>query len=273
MDSFSKKRLNWAAVAALVLGPAPVWACYAPPPALTISVDEQIAAAGDVVVAKVVNSIPRGLGPSSYEYRFVVQQRLAGAGGREFTLSGSASFDGGSETTYARHADPAFWARGGGRTMNGPDCAMHPNFMVGNSYLVFLGGPATWRSFERIEAADGGFDHGDQWFRYVTTRLRERRRDGAGADAVAAKADDDRLARFIDAFHRHIVRQDLEVGMARPLALGHPSAGLVQRARRLAEAFDRILAERGQTPDAAIDAVLQEAAAVGALIQALPAGG
>lgn len=264
MHCFFPDRSRWVAAVLLALAATPAWACRAPPPALLIGVDEQIAAAGDVVVAKVVDATPEGFGNRTYAYRFVVQQQLAGTARTAFTLMGSNPFDGGSETTYARHANPAFWARGGGRTVNGPDCKVHPNFMVGNSYLVFLGSPATWRSFERIEAADGGFDQDDQWLKYVTSRLHDRQSAGT------AQAENDRLARFIDAFQRNIARQDLEVGMGRPLASGHPSAALLERTRRLADAFDHILTEHAQVPDAEIDAALQEAATVGAQLKALP---
>lgn len=160
------------------------WACRVPPASQLMGVDEQIALASDVSLAQVVAATP--LEGNVVEYRFVVLQRLAGPERRTFTLRGRAAGTSGASaflaggpadagerenTSFERHTAPPFWQRGGGRTMNGADCAIQPAFALGDSYLVFQGSPWTWRSFERIEAVDGAVDEGDRWLAYVKAGL------------------------------------------------------------------------------------------------------
>jgi hypothetical protein len=267
MKPFTLKRSGACAAVLLILGTAPAWACRAPPLRLSMSVDEQIAEAPDVSVARVVDAVP--LEDGNVEYRFIVQQRLAGPDRFTFKVTGRRRVDAGPDTSYARHTVPSFWDHGGGRLEHdmGVDCQLHPSFAVGDSYLVFLGAPAVRRSFERIETVDGGIDHGDQWLLYVETALKRRPPPGAGT------ADDARIGRFIYGFYRGVAREDLETAIGRPVERGHASAELVGRARRLADAFDHILNEQARVPEAQIDATLREAAAVGAAIRALPDSG
>lgn len=164
------------------------WACYSPPSQQLMSVDEQIARASDVSVAWVINAVP--LQNDFIEYHFVVQERLAGKGGNMFTVTGRAQAsrrNGGSvatptlhwpaaagignETSVDNHTDPAFWKRGGGRVMNDTGCAIHPDFVVGGTYLVFLDTPWTRRSFEKIGVSHGVAGNGDQWLAYVKAGL------------------------------------------------------------------------------------------------------
>jgi len=157
-----------------------------------MGVDEQIARASDVSVARVVNAVP--LQDDFVEYHFVVLERLAGTGGNTFTVTGSArasrhdddsaatpllqwaAIKGASnETSFDNHTDPAFWKRGGGRVMNGADCAIYPDFVIGGTYLVFLDTPWTWRSFEKIGPLNGVTGKGDQWLAYVKAGLEKQR--------------------------------------------------------------------------------------------------
>jgi hypothetical protein len=241
------------------------WACRAPPAALLIGVDAQIAAAVDVSVAQVVDAVPLAFG--DVEYRFIVRERLAGVDIAGFTVLGGAPTSDGKDTAAARHTDPSFWARGGGRVWNGPDCRMHPHFSVGALYLVFRDAPATWRSFERIETVNGGIDHTDRWLEYVQAHLRQQ---PAGD---AHRADYQRIGNFIYGFYRWVPREDLDVAPGRPLALRHAPPDLVARARALADAFDRIMRANGAVPDEEMDAALHEAAAVGAILRAPAASG
>ena len=147
-------------------------ACYGPLPQQLISVDEQIARARDVTVAMAVSATPAGT--SAVEYRFVVQQRLAGPEQGSFTLMGGTASGNHKDTSFEHHTAPAFWKHGGGRTINESDCIIAPSFVLGESYLVFQGSPATWRSFEKIETVDGKVDENDQWLAYVKARLATR---------------------------------------------------------------------------------------------------
>lgn len=160
------------------------WACYRPPPRQLMSVEEQVALASDVSLATVVAATP--LGGDAVDYRFVVLQRLAGPDRNSFELRGRGAgrqdamgvrFGAPGDlperetSTFDHHTAPSFWQRGGGRSMNEADCLIHPVFTVGHSYLVFLGSPWTWRSFERIEVVEGAVDEGDRWLAYVKAAL------------------------------------------------------------------------------------------------------
>lgn len=147
------------------------WACRKAPEEQLIGADEQIMRATDVSVARVVSATPVAGG--QVEYRFVVLERLAGANENMFTVPGRDGTGAGNDT-FDNHASPAFWERGGGRVMNGGDCMIHPRFLVGGTYLVFLGSPWTWRSFEQIAAVDGLVDEREKWLVYVRARLAQR---------------------------------------------------------------------------------------------------
>lgn len=147
-------------------------ACYRPPPQQLIGVDEQLMQARDVTVATVVSAT--SFGGSAVEYRFVVRQRLAGADQTSFTLMGGTASGNHRDSSFDRHTAPVFWQHGGGRTINESDCIISPSFVLGESYLVFQGSPATWRSFEKIETVGGKVDENDQWLAYVKSRLATR---------------------------------------------------------------------------------------------------
>ncbi|MFC4933032.1 hypothetical protein [Massilia sp. GCM10023247] len=85
----------------------------------------------------------------------------------------------GDDTSFDHHADPTFWKRGGGRVMNGGGCCLHPDFVVGGTYLVFLNSPWTWRSFEKIEVVNGAINEEDQWLAYVAAGLATRKKSEA----------------------------------------------------------------------------------------------
>jgi hypothetical protein len=158
----------------LALDGAACQACYAPPQAQSIGPDEQLQQATDVALARVTDARQIGAtvqGTKIVAYLFRVLERLAGSGREEFTLQGWAREGQDSDTTFNDHAHPAFWSRGGGRTRNDMDCAIHPSFTVGASYLVFLGSPATWRSYERIDMRGGAMYPADKWLAHVKAWL------------------------------------------------------------------------------------------------------
>jgi len=145
-------------------------ACRRPPRGQLIGVDEHIMRAGDVSVARVVSATP---GKGWVEYRFLVLQRLAGPELYTFTVLGGAPSS--HDSSFDNHSDPAFWKHGGGRVMNSSDCLIHPSFVLGGTYLVFQGRPATWRNFEKIDVVDGKVNENDRWLAYVKTGLGRRR--------------------------------------------------------------------------------------------------
>lgn len=161
--------LRAAAGLVLALAATTSLACYTPPRDQLIGVDEQIFGASDIAVAQVIAATP--LGGNSVEYRFTVLQRLAGVEQKSFELTGLALRSNAMDTSFDRHRARVFWAHGGGRSMNDMDCVIHPNFVVGATYLVFRAMSPTWRSFEKIEAANGVIDEDDLWLAYVKAKL------------------------------------------------------------------------------------------------------
>src|SRR4051812_10272967 len=113
----------------LALGAGACQACRVPPPGQLIGVEEQVRLATNVAVGQVISATP--VGDYEVEYRFLVLDQLAGPAQKVFTVMGGAGGDN-KDTTYDNHRDFAFWAHGGGRTMNGADCVIHPSFVLGN---------------------------------------------------------------------------------------------------------------------------------------------
>lgn len=239
------------AFALLALHAAASEACRVAPARQLIPPEEQLQLVTDVAVGQVVGATP--LNDYEVEYRFLTLERLAGAELKVFTVTGGPVEHNGNDTTYNDHSDFAFWARGGGRTMNGSDCVIRPGFVIGNSYLVFLGMAPTRRSFEKIELIDGRFNPDDKWLVYVKQMLGGR---AAGGDGVPAY---ERIGRFIYGFHRIVSRDELD---RKSLAARHAPAELLSRAGRLADEFDRIVQNGGAVADVQMDVTLREAAEV-----------
>jgi len=155
---------------------APGQACRMPPVAQVVSPEQQIAMATDVSVARVTEAIPSPLmnsgGRQSVDYTFEVEQRILGLPEQRFTISGARGMTR-PPPSSSDHSDAAFWERGGGRLYNDADCVLRPDFIVGESYLIFRGKPATWRSFEHIATVRGRPDADDKWLSYVTEKLSE----------------------------------------------------------------------------------------------------
>jgi hypothetical protein len=242
--------------ALLALQAAAAQACYSPPPKQLIGVDEQVAQASNVALAQVIGATP--MGDYQVEYRLLVLEQLAGPTQKVITVMGGPASSA-RDTTFHSHQDFAFWAHGGGRTMNGADCVVRPGFTVGNSYLVFLGSTSTRRSFEQIGMVDGHLDADDKWLAYVKAHL------GGTAAARESAPDYERVGRFIYGFYRIVPRDDLDI---KALAAQHAPDPLLLRARLLADEYERIVKNFASTPDAEIDATLHEAGEVHAALQA-----
>lgn len=132
-----------------------------------MSPDEQILRAPNISIAKAVSETATADGRT--EYKFIVQRRLIGPDEMDFTVSGVAAPL--NDTSYDSHEDPRFWQRGGGRLFADTSCAIRPSFVVGNSYIAFLGSTLTKRSFEKIEATNGVVNLKDKWLRYIEEKL------------------------------------------------------------------------------------------------------
>jgi hypothetical protein len=243
--------LRCLAFALLALHGAASEACRMPPAGQLIPPEEQLRLATNVAVGQVIGATP--LSDYQVEYRFLTLEQLAGPELKVFTVMGGPAERDGNDSTYNDHSDFVFWARGGGRTMNGSDCVIRPGFVIGNSYLVFLGTVPSWRSFEKIEMVDGRVNADDKWLVYVKQMLSGR---GAGGDVVPAY---ERVGRFIYGFHRIVSRDELD---RKTLAAQHAPTGLLLRAGTLADEFDRIVKSGAAVSDVQIDVTLREAAEV-----------
>jgi hypothetical protein len=239
----------------LALSAAATQACRVAPPAQRIAVEDQIRQPADVMVGQVIGATP--LGGDAVEYNFLVLDQMRGLPRKVFTVLGRALSPYDQDITYDRHQDFAFWVRGGGRAVNGADCAIHPSFVLGNSYLVFLGAAPTWRSFEKIDMVDGHPDPDDQWLAYVKTAL----------SGTPARQDYERIGRLIYGLQRMQAQGDFD---RQALAAQHAPDQLLMRAGRLGDEYERMLKEPKEVPripDQKIDATLREAASLHAALE------
>jgi len=148
------------------------WACRMPRREQLVDPDFQIAMATDIAVAEVISAKPQYDHPGRVDYQFLVVKRLTGPSELSFSISGWAPGST-SDTTFDDHKDKAFWLTGGGRVTIDTNCAIHPDFIVGKTYLVFRNLPMTFRSFEEIEKFDGRSADVDKWLAYVQARVRK----------------------------------------------------------------------------------------------------
>ena len=250
--------LRGLAFALLAVTAASAEACRVAPAGQLIDAADQVAQASDVALAQVIGATP--LGGDAVEYQFLVLDQLAGPARKVFTLNGRAATSYDQDTTFDDHAAFAFWARGGGRTMNGTDCVIHPSFVVGSTYLVFLGPSPTWRSFEKIDMAGGAVNPDDKWLAYVKDALASRQISGQQAGN-----DWERVGRFLYGFQRIVAGDTFDV---KTLAAQHAPDALLRRAGPLAAKYEHIVKHGADVPDAELEATLREAAAVKAMLTA-----
>lgn len=148
-------------------------ACVYRNPVMEMPADQQLAAAREVSVSRVVRATAVGVDEVMYE--FVVIKRLLGPYRESFTITSRSSVADDVVHSYD-HSDEQFWKQGGGR-LNGESnwCYIEPRFDVGQTYLVFHDKPYTYRSFERINFWPLREPHSDdKWYSYVEQTLRAR---------------------------------------------------------------------------------------------------
>ena len=231
-------------------------ACRATPVRQLIAPDVQVRLATDVALGQVISATP--LGGEQVEYRFLALEQLAGPARKVFTVIGSPDRYG-KDSAFDGHADSAFWTRAGGRVMHGTDCVIHPSFVVGNSYLVFIDASPTQRSYEKIDMVGDAVNQDDKWLIYVRDQLGKAAAGDAAAPVPAPIPEYERVGRFIYAFHRIVSRDSLE----RITLFGqHAPTPLLLQAGRLGDEYDHILKNSATVPDAEIAAALRRAAAV-----------
>jgi hypothetical protein len=162
-------RRHYFLLLAAMLACGSAWSCYVPPDSVRISADRHLAQARDVSVARVASAT--ALGDGTFRFDFEVVKRLTGPDHQTFSVRGVESSVPVDVAPAGDHSDRRFLQSGGGRLHNDPDCIIRPSFVVGKSYLAFLGQPVTHLSFEEIPLVDGQPDPTDFWLRYVEFRL------------------------------------------------------------------------------------------------------
>jgi hypothetical protein len=147
-------------------------ACYATPPAQLVGPQELVYFSSNIALATVTRVVPRDDG--SADFVFMVEKRLLGAGDSTFILNGHALPGDTADGSFGDHVDDKFWQRGGGRLHNDTDCKIHPSFVAGRSYLVFLDQPVSRRSFEQIDSTGRAGPAADKWLGFVEQKLQAK---------------------------------------------------------------------------------------------------
>lgn len=166
-------RVLAAALIVAAAGTGSAHACRSRQIGMDPSPADLVASAREVYVARVVQAAESDDGKVHYD--FAVVQRLAGPSRDRFGIAAySAVAD--DVAGAPDHGDERFWQVGGGR-LGGPSnwCRMTPRVDVGQTYLVFLDRPHTYRSLERINVFPGREPiTSDKWYQYVVAQLRAR---------------------------------------------------------------------------------------------------
>ncbi|MES2818115.1 MAG: hypothetical protein V4812_03920 [Pseudomonadota bacterium] len=146
--------------------------CYVPTGALENDPAELIANTPEIRLALAIaeqklpeqNSATAG-SPGRYSFRVI--ETLKGSAASEIALTGDLDKAGLWDTSFNDHQDTEFWISRSGRLGNTGDCRTTPapEFVLGQQYLLFIGGPDDSKKFERIDNSQ------DQWLKFVAAHL------------------------------------------------------------------------------------------------------
>ena len=153
-------------------------ACVVAPAEQRVAVDELISRTDNIILAKAVRAEyrnPEQTGQSNphdvVHHDFEILKSLKGENQSEFSLIGGL-MEHDRRNHFNHHTEPDFWEDVYGRSFNMPDCIIHPTFIVGSVYLVFLDQPYHYKSFELIEKHSDPEDR-DKWLAYVEEKVSE----------------------------------------------------------------------------------------------------
>ncbi len=144
----------------------PTLACTVPPQDLTTHHSHLVEQTQVIVLARVIGGTDQAtfdtLGTTPFQglsrgrlAEFETVEVLRGAAPDRFSLSTGtlADIDYDTNGDFNGHRDAVFWDKRTTRQWNGPDCAMHPSFILGRTYLLFVDHPH-WRAYEEIREPD-----------------------------------------------------------------------------------------------------------------------
>ncbi len=139
-------------------------ACVAPPARQHAPIDELIASADTIVLAKPTGAVT--LSPYRVVYTLEAVSMVSGKAVSRFEIIGSRRGrrnKGLTEWNFEDHKAKVFWEDDwAGSVFNHPDCRLYPSFAIGGTYLVFLDDVPHVKGFERIHDPSK-----DQWLKYV----------------------------------------------------------------------------------------------------------
>ena len=143
-------------------------ACVAPPARQHAPIDELIASADTIVLAKPTGAVT--LSPYRVVYTLEAVSMVSGKAVSRFEIVGfrrGRRNKGLSEWNFEDHTAKVFWEDDwAARVTNSVDCELHPSFTIGGTYLVFLSQVPHIKGFERIENQST-----DQWLKYVESKV------------------------------------------------------------------------------------------------------
>lgn len=144
-------------------------ACVAPPAEQHAPIDELIASADTIVLAKPTGAVR--LSPYRVAYTLEAVSMVSGKAVSRFEIIGrprDGRSKGLAEWNFEDHTAKVFWEDDwAGSVFNHPDCKLYPSFALGGTYLVFLGDVPHVKGFERIHDPSK-----DQWLKYVQAHAR-----------------------------------------------------------------------------------------------------
>ena len=151
-------------------------ACYLPTSALHMPPSRLVHETPVIIRAKVISANEGGAVEYAKQpgsYRFQVTEVIQGTSMTTTDLPGDLDPSGMWDTNFSDHKDSSFWANNAGRLGNIGDCTtLSPaDFTVGQTYLLFLGGPADSKIYERVDSED------DLWLTSVRTLSRTNDRE------------------------------------------------------------------------------------------------
>jgi hypothetical protein len=160
-------------------------ACAIPPFEQSVPSAQLIARSKNIVLAKAVNV--QAMANGEVRYAFEVTKQIAGSTPGKFQLVGVAEMLTDDQKNFNHHTDTIFWKSSIGRFSNDTDCQIHPSFLMGREYLVFLDAPYHNRSFELIIRTSDGKYKKDQWLQYVEDKIKARQVVKPGAKTKTKK--------------------------------------------------------------------------------------
>jgi hypothetical protein len=141
-------------------------ACEMPPAEQRTPPEQLITRTKTIVLAEAIRAELVG---DEVRYTFRTITPLKGTPKDQFQINGRPD----SDLDFNNHFDTLFWENPStGRTLNGPDCDIHPGFSVGHTYLIFLESPYHVKSFERITRTHGARDTKDKWLQFVENHIK-----------------------------------------------------------------------------------------------------